>query len=148
MADRDRVDVGEHQRRDRVGFHHAREDVGYVAVSATRCANTAVVVATTKCTAEEWLEPGAISPGGADPRAYLIVREGRFICIRCSYPAGAKPPRGRPAQSIWVPGQGVSDFGLTQRVPGGLDKLGRVVKINLLAPAVTASDLAQAKQGT
>ncbi len=109
---------------------------------------TALVVATTKHTAEEWLEPGAISPAAADPRAYLIVLKGPFICTRCSYPAGAKPPRGRWTQSIWVSGQGVSDFGLTQRVPGSLDKLGRVVKINLIAPAVTASDPAQAQQVT
>jgi hypothetical protein len=109
---------------------------------------TALVVATAKHAAEGWLEPGAISPGAADPRAYLIVLKGRFICTHCSYPAGAKPPRGRWAQSIWIPGQRVSDFGLTQRLPGGLDKLGRVVKINLLAPAVTAPALAQAQDPT
>jgi hypothetical protein len=111
-------------------------------------AKTALVVATTKHAAEEWLEPGAISPGAADPRAYLIVLKGRFICTRCSYPAGAKPPRGRSVESIWVPGQGVGDFGLTQNVPGGLDKLGRIVKINLLALAVTAPDLARTQHGT
>jgi len=99
---------------------------------------TALVVATTKHAAEKWLEPGAILPGAADPRAYPIVLRGRFICTHCSYPAGAKPPRGRSAQMIWVPGHGVSDFGLTQRVPGGLDELGRVVKINLVPPAVRA----------
>ncbi len=109
---------------------------------------TALVVASTKHTAEEWLEPGSISPGAADPRAYLIVLKGRFICTRCSYLAGAKPPRGRWAQNIWVPGQGVSDFGLTQRVPAGLDMLGRVVKINLLAPALTAPALAQTQDTT
>ena len=98
--------------------------------------NTALVVATTKHAAENWMAPGAISPGSANPRVYLIVLSGRFICTGCSYPAGAKPPRGRSAQSIWVPGQGVSDFGLTQRVPGGLDKLGRVVKIDLVPPTV------------
>jgi len=108
---------------------------------------TALVVASTKHAAENWLEPGAISPGAADPRAYLIVLRGRFICTRCSYPAGAKPPRGRSAQIIWVPGQGVRDFGLTQRVPGGLDKLGRVVTINLVPPAVPAPDVARTQQG-
>ncbi len=94
---------------------------------------TALVVATTERAAENWLEPGAISPAAADPRAYLIVLRGRFICTQCSYPPGAKPPRGRSAQIVWVPGHGVSDFGLTQRVPGGLRKLGRVVKIELAA---------------
>jgi hypothetical protein len=92
---------------------------------------TALVVATSKHAAENWLEPGAISPGSSNPRAYLIVLSGRFVCTNCSYPPGAKAPRGGWAQSIWVPGQGVSDFGLTQRLPGGLDKLGPVVKINL-----------------
>jgi len=68
--------------------------------------------------AEDWLESGAISPGAADPRAYLIVLTGRFICTHCSYPAGATPPRGRSAQIVWVPGQGVSHLGLTQRARG------------------------------
>ena len=108
---------------------------------------TALVIATTKHAAENWLEPRAISPGGADPRAYLIVLRGRFICTHCSYPAGAKPPRGRSAQIIWVPGRGVSDLGLTQRVRGGLDKLGRVFKINLVSSAVPAPDLARTQQG-
>ena len=108
---------------------------------------TALVVATTKHAAENWLEPGAVSPGGADPRAYLIVIKGRFTCTKCSYPAGAKPPRGRSAQIVWVPGQGVTDFGLTWRVPGGLDKVGRVVKLDLAPPAVRAPDLARTKLG-
>ena len=107
---------------------------------------TALVVTTTKHAAENWLEPGAISPTAADPRAYLVVLAGRFICTRCSYPAGAKPPRGRSAQIVWIPGQGVTDFGLTERVPGGLDRLGRAVKINLVAPAVQAPDLARTRQ--
>jgi hypothetical protein len=107
---------------------------------------TALVVATTKRAAESWLEPGAISPGGADSRAYVIVLKGRFICTSCSYPAGAKPPRGRSAQIVWVPGKGVSDFGLTQRAPGGLDELGRVVKIDLVRPAVRAPDRARTGQ--
>jgi hypothetical protein len=96
---------------------------------------TALVVATREHAAENWLEPGAISLTAADPRAYLVVLAGRFICTRCSYPAGAKPPRGRSAQIVWIPGQGVRDFGLTQRVPSGLDRLGHAVKIDLVARA-------------
>jgi hypothetical protein len=106
-----------------------------------------LVVRTTKHAAENWLEPGAISPGAADPRAYLIVLTGRFICTHCSYPAGAKPPRGRSAQIIWVPGQGVSEFGLTQRMPGGPEKIGHLVRINLVPAAVSAPDLARTQQG-
>jgi hypothetical protein len=106
----------------------------------------AFVVATTKHAAESWLEPGAVSPGATVARAYVIVLKGRFVCTHCSYPAGAKPPNGRSAQIIWVPGQGVTDFGLTQRVPGGLDKLGRVVKIDLIAPAVPVADHARGQQ--
>jgi hypothetical protein len=107
---------------------------------------TALVVTTTLHAAENWLEPGAISPTAADPRAYLVVLAGRFTCTRCSYPAGAKPPRGRSAQIVWVPGQGVRDFGLTQRLPGGLDRLGRAVKINLVSSAAQAPDLARTRQ--
>jgi hypothetical protein len=134
VAERDRVGVGEHRRRDRdrfgfppiLGNTQATLPLAQLVALGKRSASglndprvkTALVVRTTKHAAEDWLEPGAISPGAADPRAYLIVLTGRFICTHCSYPAGAKPPRGPSAQIIWVPGQGVSDFGLTQRMPG------------------------------
>jgi hypothetical protein len=107
---------------------------------------TALVVGTTKRAAENWLEPGATLAGAADPWAYLIVLRGRFICTRCSYPAGAHPPRGRSAQIVWVPGEGVSDFGLTQRVSGGLDKLGPVIEIKLGPAGGPVSDLARTQR--
>jgi hypothetical protein len=108
---------------------------------------TALVVETREHAAEKWLEPGAISPGAADPLAYLVVLAGRFSCTRCSYPAGAKPPRGRSAQIVWIPGRGVRDFGLTRRVPGGLDSLGHAVKIDLVARSRPARDLARTRPG-
>ena len=101
---------------------------------------TALVAATTKHAAEEWLEPGAISPGAADPRAYVIVLKGRFICTRCSYPAGAKPP----ARVLGANYLGSRSRGQRLRTdpasPWRARQARRVVKINLLAPAVTAPD--------
>jgi hypothetical protein len=95
---------------------------------------SASVVATTKRAAENWIEPGSVPPGAFSPRAYLIVLHGRFVCQSCSRPAGASEPHGSSAQFIWVPGTGVSDFGLTPRVPTGLNHLGRVVKLSLARP--------------
>jgi len=95
---------------------------------------SASVVTTTKRAAEDWLEPGSVPPGTSNPRAYLIVLDGRFVCQSCSRPSGATAPRGTSAQFLWVPGTGVTDFGLTARVPTGLSHLGRVVKIGLGRP--------------
>jgi hypothetical protein len=95
---------------------------------------TALVVVTTKNAAENWMEPGAIPPGPTNPRAYVIVLKGRFVCESCSAPAGAQLPHGHSAQIIWVPGRGVTDFGLTPHNPPGLRRLGRVVTISLGAP--------------
>ncbi len=93
---------------------------------------TAFVFPTRKNAAENWMEPGAVPPGPANPRAYLIVLRGRFVCEACSAPAGAQLPSGHSAQIVWVPGKGVTDFGLTARTPRGLKKLGRVVDISLI----------------
>lgn len=101
---------------------------------------TASVVATTKNAAENWMEPGAVPPTHPDPMVYLIVVQGRFICESCSF-LGPKAPTGRSAQFIWIPGQGGSDGGLTHRVPPGLDKLGRVIKLTLIPPRVPATEL-------
>ena len=92
---------------------------------------SASVVTTTKEAAENWLEPGSVPATGSSPRAYLIVLRGRFVCRSCTRPAGASAPRGSSAQLIWIPGAGVTDFGLTPRVPTGLNRLGRVVRIYL-----------------
>ena len=97
-----------------------------------RNVRTALVVATTKNAAEGWMEPGAIPPGPTNPRAFVIVLRGRFVCQACSAPAGAPLPHGHSAQVIWVPGRGVTDFGLTAYTPRGLKKLGRVVAIGLV----------------
>jgi hypothetical protein len=91
----------------------------------------ASVVATTKKAAENWLEPGSVPATGASPRAYLIVLHGRFVCQSCTRPSGARTTRGSSAQLVWVPGAGVTDVGLTPRVPTGLPHLGRVVRIYL-----------------
>jgi len=91
----------------------------------------ASVVTTTKQAAENWLEPGSVPAGASNPRAYLVVLSGRFVCESCTRPSGASAPRGSSAQFVWVPGVGLSDFGLTPRVPPGLRHLGRVLKIYL-----------------
>ncbi len=99
------------------------------------------MVQTHKNAAENWLEPGAVPPGPTNPTAYVIVLTGRFTCYSCSF-LGASPPRGGSAQSIWMPGVGANDGGLTARTPRGLDKLGRVITISLATPPVSASALA------
>ncbi len=101
----------------------------------------ALVVATGKNQAENWLEPGAVPPVHPNPRVWVIVIKGRFVCDSCSGPPGHHAPRGGSAQSIWLPGQGVSDFGLTRRVPPGLSKLGHVTKLSLTPPRVPQRDL-------
>ena len=95
---------------------------------------SARVVRTTKRAAEYWMEPGSVPPAGSNPPAYLVVLSGPFVCSSCTGPAGAPEPRGSSAQFIWIPGKGVSDFGLSQAVPTGLNRLGRVVKIHLGPP--------------
>jgi hypothetical protein len=96
-----------------------------------RSVTSALVVATTKNAAENWLEPGAVPPGPTDPRVYVVVLSGKFVCTLCSAPAGAQLPHGHSAQFIWQPGRGVTDFGLTAHAPWGIDRLGRVVTIAL-----------------
>jgi hypothetical protein len=46
------------------------------------------------------------------------------------------------AYDIWVPGRGISDFGLQRRLPRRLGRLGRIVKLELLAPRIPARELA------
>ena len=49
----------------------------------------------------------------------MIVLEGRFVCHSCSYPPGAKPPRGRVETFVFVPAFGhVEDFGVVSGRPG------------------------------
>jgi hypothetical protein len=103
---------------------------------------TALVVATRKNQAENWMEPGAVPSTSANPMVWVIVIQGRFVCDECSSIAGTDAPHGRSAQSIWLPGRGVSDFGLTRRVPPGLGKLGHVIKLRLTRPRISARDLA------
>jgi hypothetical protein len=106
---------------------------------------TAWVIATRKNAAEQVTTPGAVPPDPANPRAYLIVIRGRFVCRDCSGPARAAPPRGRVAYDIWVPGHGLSDFGLQRRLPRRLGRLGRIVKLEL--PARLANVAGSVKTG-
>jgi hypothetical protein len=103
---------------------------------------TAWVIATRKNAAEYATTPGAVPPDPHNPRAYLILIRGRFVCGSCSGPVGAKPPRGRVAYDIWIPGHGISDFGLQRRVPRGVHRLGPLVRIRLVPPRIPASELA------
>jgi hypothetical protein len=103
---------------------------------------TALVVATRKNQAENWMEPGAVPSTSANPMVWVVVIQGRFVCNECSSIAGTDVPHGRSAQSIWLPGRGVSDFGLTRRLPPGLSKLGHVIKLRLTPPRISARDVA------
>jgi hypothetical protein len=103
---------------------------------------TAWVIATRKDAAERATTPGAVPPDPHNPRAYLILIRGRFVCSSCSGPVGAKPPRGKVAYDIWVPGRGISDFGLVRHVPRGLHRLGPPVRMRLVAPRIPARELA------
>jgi hypothetical protein len=85
---------------------------------------SASVIATTRLAAENWMERGSAGPGTPDARAYLILLRGRFVCELCPRPAGAAAPHGGSAQILWVPGHGVTDGGLTRRVPPGIRTLG------------------------
>jgi hypothetical protein len=91
---------------------------------------SARVVVTTKRAAEEWLEPGSSALKSAGPMAYVIVVQGNFVCRLCSVPSGAKLPHGHSAQVVWVPGQGITDSGLTPRDPRALADLGRVERLD------------------
>jgi len=101
---------------------------------------SAWVIATTKNAAEHLTYPGSEPPDPRNPLAYLIVLRGRFVCDTCSFPAGAQAPRGPVAYVIWVPGQGISDFGLPPRVPSGLRTLGPIVNLRLIPPPVPRSN--------
>jgi hypothetical protein len=89
-----------------------------------RSVDRAWIYATTKNAAEQATDPGGVPPSHPDPRAYVIVIRGWFVCQTCSVPPGGKLPRGRFAYDIWVPHQGVSDFGLVSHAPSGLRHLG------------------------
>src|ERR1700685_968989 len=92
---------------------------------------SAWVIATTKYAAEQATYPGSEPPGRVNPRAFLIAIRGRFVCGACSRPPGAKAPRGRFAYEIWVPNQGVTDFGLQPHITHGLNRLGRIFTLPL-----------------
>jgi hypothetical protein len=115
---------------------------GMVAGLGDPTVKRAWVIATTKNAAENATYPGSSPPDPANPRAYLIAVRGHFVCHLCSGTAGSKAPRGIFAYDIWVPGQGVSDFGLQPRVPHALSKLGRIVNLRLVPPQVPASEVA------
>ena len=103
---------------------------------------TAWVIATRKNAAERATTPGAVPPDPANPRAYLIVIHGRFVCNDCSRPLGGKPPRGTVAYDIWVPARGITDFGLGRRVPPGVARLRPMVRLRLVPPRIPAGELA------
>jgi hypothetical protein len=64
---------------------------------------------------------------------YLIVLRGHFACDSCRGPAGAKPPRGTIATDVWSPTAGGTDFGLSDRLPPGISRLGKPTVISLAA---------------
>ncbi len=103
---------------------------------------TASVIATTLNAAENVTYPGSEPPDPTNPRAYLIMLRGRFICNSCSGPAGAKAPRGAFAYSIWIPGRGSPAGGLQPRVPQDLKTLGPIVNLPMIPPHVPGGEMA------
>ena len=102
---------------------------------------TASVIATTLNAAENVTYPGSEPPDPKNPRAYLIMLRGRFICDSCSIPPGAKPPRGTFAYSIWIPGRGSPAGGLQPDIPRRLRTLGPIMRLPLVPPKIPASEL-------
>jgi hypothetical protein len=103
--------------------------------------NTASVIPTTLNAAENATYPGSEPLDPKNPRAYLIMLRGRFICTACSTPAGAKAPRGRFAYSIWIPGRGSPAGGLQPRTPRQLQTLGPIISLPLIPPQIPTSEL-------
>jgi hypothetical protein len=105
-----------------------------VALQATRslrdpAVRTAYVVETTRRAALDVVSVGE-NPAHdravrATPRVFLIVLRGRFTCVACSVPPGARLPTGRIATLVWSQGRGVTDSGLGDRLPEPLSLLGR-----------------------
>jgi hypothetical protein len=104
---------------------------GMAASLGDKHVTSAWVIETTKDAAENATTPGAVPPDRHDPRAYLVLIRGHFVCNLCSRPVDADPPRGRVAYDIWVLGRGVTDFGLQARLPKGIRRLGRIVTLRL-----------------
>lgn len=103
---------------------------------------TAWVIVTSLNAAENLTYPGSEPPDPTNPRAYLIMLRGRFVCQSCGGPPGAKAPRGTFAYSIWVPGRGSPAGGLQPRVPRGLRTLGPIINLPMVQPRVPASVMA------
>src|SRR5579884_3697453 len=74
---------------------------------------TAYVVETTRRAALDVVSVGqnpAYDHGArATPRVFLIVLRGRFTCVACSVPDGARLPTGRVATLVWSQARGVTD---------------------------------------
>jgi hypothetical protein len=115
---------------------------GMVASLGDPKVHTAWVMATTKYAAEQATYPGSEPPGPSNPQAFLIAIRGRFVCETCTRPPGAKAPKGTFGYDIWVPNEGVSDFGLQPHIPAGLHRLGPVITLPLTPPTLPAAQLA------
>jgi hypothetical protein len=102
---------------------------------------TAQVIRTTLNAAENVTYPGSEPPDPGNPRAYLIMLRGRFICTSCSTPPGAKAPRGTFAYSIWIPGRGSPTGGLQPRTPRKLKTLGPIINLPLVPPHASPAEL-------
>ena len=72
--------------------------------------NSAWVYSTTRLAA--FRAGNGANPSPADQRVDVVVVDGHFVCVSCSYPPGATPPQGRFETTVYVPGQGAEDFGL------------------------------------
>jgi hypothetical protein len=62
-------------------------------------------------------------------RFYLIVLHGHFVAG--SHPAGTKAPQGTIETQVWSPKAGVTDTGISDRLPAAVSRLHRLTAITL-----------------
>jgi hypothetical protein len=64
---------------------------------------------------------------------YLIVLHGHFVAG--SHPAGTKAPRGTVETQVWSAKEGVTDTGISNRLPAGVSQLRGPTPVSIGSPA-------------
>jgi hypothetical protein len=78
---------------------------------------------------EAFAGKGANEPKG---RFYVLVLQGRLVCQWCPGPPGGGSPQGTVARFTWSPTTAGHDiFGLSQRLPAAMARLGKPTVISL-----------------
>jgi hypothetical protein len=73
--------------------------------------------------------PVTVTPSQRKARFYLFVLHGRFVGP--SQPAGKKAPQRKIETQVWTPTGGVTDLGISDRVPHGVTRLHRLAVVRL-----------------